>query len=300
MNILNGFVSRVESQHLPVDAVMVFEGERLLSEHRWSPDVPVIIYSHTKSFTSTAAGIAIDRGLITLNTHLIDLLKEDLPKKYDPKIEEITLRHLLTMSSGFGKSYLMMGQYDQPDFHEDYIDFMLRQEVLTEPGTEFCYSNGDTHLAGVMITRAVKMNLLDFMMDTFLTDLEIERPEWMTDPRGIPFGASKMKLRTRDMAKLGILYLNEGTYKNKRLVSGEWVRQASSLQIQTGGGNRFSCGYGYQFWLDPMPGCYRADGAFGQITHVLPDKGCVVSYNCHAQDVAPINDAFYEEIYTKL
>ena len=299
-HFLDSFVNRVEKQHLPVDGVMVYKGEDLMAEHRWSPDVPTCIYSHTKSFMSTAAGIAIDRGLLSLDSYLVDSLKEDLPKQYDARIEKIQLRHLLTMSSGFGCSLLMMGSFDQPDFKEDYIDFMMRQPMKYNPGEKFWYSNGDSYLAGLMVARAAQVNLLDFMMDTFMNALEIPRPQWWTDPRGNYFGASRMMLRTRDMAQLGILYLNKGVYRGQRLLSESWVDQVSTLQIETEHGNRFDCGYTYQFWLDPMPGCYRADGAFGQITHILPDKGCVVSYNCHANDVLPIQEAFYDEIYMHL
>ena len=300
MSILDGFKARVNAENLPVDAVVVYRGEELIDEYRWTPDVPVNIYSHTKSFMVTAAGIAIERGLLSLDTRLVDLLRDDLPQDYDKRIDEIKLRHMLTMSSGFGEALLMGAQRKQPTFHEDYIDFMLSHKVKVTPGEQFCYSSADSYLSGVMIERAVKQNLLDFMMDAFMGDMGIERPEWEVCPRGTPFGGGGMRLRTRDMAKLGILYLGGGVYGGKRLVSEDWVRMASTQKIATPNFNRFSCGYGYQFWMDPMPGCYRADGAYGQITHILPDKGAVVAYNCHADDVLPIQEAFFDEIYKKL
>ena len=282
MSILDGFVARVNREQLPVDAVVAYRGKQLIGEHRWSPDVPGNIYSHTKSFMVTAVGAAIDRGLLTLDTRLIDMLKDDLPERYDPRLGEIKLRHLLMMSSGFGRSLLMGAQRKAPDFNEDYIDFMLRQPVLAAPGEKFCYSSADSYLAGVMVERATGRNLLDFMMDAFMGDMGIERPEWEVCPRGTPFGGGGMCLKTRDMAKIGILYLNGGVYGGKQLVSADWVKTASTFKIATPSDNRFSCGYCYQFWLDPMPGCYRADGAYGQITHILPDKGAVVAYNCRA------------------
>lgn len=300
MSILDGFVARVNREQLPVDAVVAYRGEQLIGERRWSPDVPGNIYSHTKSFMVTAVGAAIDRGLLTLDTRLIDMLKDDLPERYDPRLGEIKLRHLLMMSSGFDRPLLMSAQRKAPDFNEDYIDFMLRQPVLAAPGEKFCYSSADSYLAGVMVERATGRNLLDFMMDAFMGDMGIERPEWEVCPRGTPFGGGGMCLKTRDMAKIGILYLNGGVYGGKQLVSADWVKTASTFKIATPSDNRFSCGYCYQFWLDPMPGCYRADGAYGQITHILPDKGAVVAYNCHAETMPAINEAFFEEIYQKL
>lgn len=300
MSILDGFVARVNREQLPVDAVVAYRGEQLIGEHRWLPDVPGNIYSHTKSFMVTAVGAAIDRGLLTLDTRLIDMLKDDLPERYDPRLGEIKLRHLLMMSSGFDRPLLMSAQRKAPDFNEDYIDFMLRQQVLAAPGEKFCYSSADSYLAGVMVERATGRNLLDFMMDAFMGDMDIERPEWEVCPRGTPFGGGGMCLKTRDMAKIGILYLNGGVYGGKQLVSADWVKTASTFKIATPSDNRFSCGYCYQFWLDPMPGCYRADGAYGQITHILPDKGAVVAYNCHAETMPAINEAFFEEIYQKL
>lgn len=300
MSIIDGFVARVNREQLPVDAVVAYRGEQLIGEHRWSPDVPGNIYSHTKSFMVTAVGAAIDRGLLTLDTRLIDMLKDDLPERYDPRLGEIKLRHLLMMSSGFDRPLLMSAQRKAPDFNEDYIDFMLRQPVLAAPGEKFCYSSADSYLAGVMVERATGRNLLDFMMDAFMGDMGIERPEWEVCPRGTPFGGGGMCLKTRDMAKIGILYLNGGVYGGKQLVSADWVKTASTFKIATPSDHRFSCGYCYQFWLDPMPGCYRADGAYGQITHILPDKGAVVAYNCHAETMPAINEAFFEEIYQKL
>lgn len=300
MSILDGFVARVNREQLPVDAVVAYRGEQLIGEYRWSPDVPGNIYSHTKSFMVTAVGVAIDRGLLTLDTRLIDMLKDDLPERYDPRLGEIKLRHLLMMSSGFDRPLLMSAQRKAPDFNEDYIDFMLRQPVLAAPGEKFCYSSADSYLAGVMVERATGRNLLDFMMDAFMGDMGIERPEWEVCPRGTPFGGGGMCLKTRDMAKIGILYLNGGVYSGKQLVSADWVKTASTFKIATPSDHRFSCGYCYQFWLDPMPGCYRADGAYGQITHILPDKGAVVAYNCHAETMPAINEAFFEEIYQKL
>lgn len=212
MSILDGFVARVNREQLPVDAVVAYRGEQLIGEHRWSPDVPGNIYSHTKSFMVTAVGAAIDRGLLTLDTRLIDMLKDDLPERYDPRLGEIKLRHLLMMSSGFDRPLLMSAQRKAPDFNEDYIDFMLRQPVLAAPGEKFCYSSADSYLAGVMVERATGRNLLDFMMDAFMGDMGIERPEWEVCPRGTPFGGGGMCLKTRDMAKIGILYLNGGVY----------------------------------------------------------------------------------------
>ena len=107
-------------------------------------------------------------------------------------------------------------------------------------------------------------------------------PAWEHDPMGHAFGASGLYLKLSDMIKLGQLYLADGKWQGERILSSDWVKAAGSKQIETHGNDvcNWNDGYGYQFWISPFPGAYRADGAYGQITTILPEKGLTVAVQC--------------------
>ena len=104
-----------------------------------------------------------------------------------------------------------------------------------------------------------------------------------------------------DMMKIAQVYLADGLWKGERIVDASWIRVASSKQIETNGGNIWDCGYGYQFWMSPYPGAYRADGAYGQISMVLPESGLVVAFQCpEIGDFDTVRQAVHEELLLKL
>lgn len=135
-------------------------------------------------------------------------------------------------------------------------------------------------MAGCMVERAVGDKLQRYVYEKILKKLGIGFPGWETDPSGTAFGASGMYLEISQMMKLGILYLNDGVWEGERIVSSEWVHEAGKRQINTGNNNRWSPGYGYQFWTMPTEGSYRADGAYGQLSIVIPDKNAVLATQC--------------------
>jgi CubicO group peptidase (beta-lactamase class C family) len=127
---------------------------------------------------------------------------------------------------------------------------------------------------------------------------------------GHPCGGGGMCLTLDDMAKLGQLYLNEGVWNGKKIVSLDWIKQATSKQIDTPvqDDNDWLCGYGYQFWLSPYSNAYRADGAHGQVTTVLPAAQLVVSIQCpedfdnnmENQNFSKVRKVLHEEIFSLL
>jgi CubicO group peptidase (beta-lactamase class C family) len=308
MKAFADFVKVVDSEGLKVEGLCVLQGGKTAFEHRWTPDRDRNIYSHTKSFVSTAVGIALDEGLLTLDDRLVDAFPDKVPADGNPGIELIRLRHLLTMSSGFGKALLMMDNRRSGVGFPDYLTYMLSQPVVAVPGTRFCYSTADSILLGRMLERRTGKHLLEFMYERLLRPMGIPCPIWECCPQGHPIGGGGMFLHLTDMARLGQLYLDEGMWEGKRIVSAEWVRTATAFQIETRNpvskedlsahpGNPWNMGYGYQFWRSPYPSSYRADGAFGQITTVLPEKGFVVGIQCPENgDFGPVQAALHEMI----
>ncbi len=275
------FIREAEQRGLAIEGIAVADEKKVLLEHRFTPDLPRNIYSHTKSYTATAVGLAVEEGILRLEDRLADFFPEKLPKPPPPALLQITLRCLLTMSSGFGKSYLMSEERRGGEGAPDYMAYMLSRPVTEQPGQRFCYSTADSILAGYMVEKAAGVRLGQYLYERLFSRLGQGYPVWEHDPQGHPNGGGGMFLRLTEMMKLGQLYLAGGRWQGEQVVPAGWVREATRKQIDTGSpGDVWSCGYGYQFWLSPYPGSYRADGAFGQVSTVLPEKGLVVAVQC--------------------
>ena len=284
--IFKDFVAYAQEKKLPIEAIAIGDEKQVFFEHHFVPDQPRNIYSHTKSFMSTAAGIAISEGKLSLDDKLADFFPDSVPEGAQEEIFDIRLRHLLTMSSGFGKPYLMGADRRVGTGMPDYMAYMLSRPVIKTPGAEFNYSTADSILAGRMVEKAVGMNMSQYLYEKLFSKMDIGHPIWECCPLGHPIGGGGMFLKLGDMMKLGQLYLADGIWNGERLVPSEWIAQASAKQIENApddgkrGTDWWNCGYGYQFWRSPYPDSYRADGAYGQITMVLPKSGLVVSFQC--------------------
>lgn len=299
--LIQSFVRRIDSEKLGVEGIAVNLDGRLLYEHRWVPDRPRNIYSNTKSFTSTAAGLAIEEGKLSLEDTLADCFPSKLPQNAASEIDKIKLRHLLTMSSGFDKSLLMGEMRRAGEGMPDYVRYMLSQPVLCEPGSSFHYSTADSIMAGRMVEEKVGMRLSEYLYEKLFKALEINNPIWENCPMGHPIGGGGMFLTLTDMMKLGQLYLDHGKWRGGQLVDSAWISQATSKQIDTPRKDEseiWTCGYGYQFWMSPYAASYRADGAFGQITMVLPEAGMVVGIHCPElpENFERVRLALHEEV----
>jgi len=279
------FIDALSENNTGCEAVALYQNGEMVIEHHFVPSVPRLIYSHTKSFVSTAAGMAIDEGKLSLDDKILDLFPEYLPVITDEGVREITLRHFLTMSSGLGGNNLMGANRRKGEGFPDYMAYMLSQPLQYTPGERFAYSNGDTHMAGCMVQRAVGEPLAKYLGRKLFMPLEIGFPGWETDPDGTAFGGTGLYLTISDMMKLGILYLNEGMWNGKRILSKEWVKAAGSKQISTGIEDVWSSDYGYQFWMVPAnKNAFRADGAYCQYSIVLPEQNAVVATQCSEQN----------------
>lgn len=263
------------------EAIALYQNGELVLEHHFVPSLPRPVYSQTKSFVSTAAGMAIDEGKLSLDTKIIDLFPEYEPIITDERVKAIQLRHFLTMSSGLGGSLLMSANRRKGEGFPDYMAYMLSKPLQYSSGERFAYSNGDTHMAACMVQKAVGEPLLKYCCRKLFSKLDMGFPAWETDPDGTAFGGSGLYLTVTDMMKLGILYLNDGVWNGERLISQEWVRAAGSKQISTGHPDPWNRSYGYQFWMiEQRPNAFRADGAYGQFTVILPEDNAVLATQC--------------------
>lgn len=302
--IFKDFIHYVEDRKLFVEGIIIADEKKILFKHNFVPEHERNIYSHTKSYMSTAAGIAISEGKLSLDTKFADLFPEYVSEQADPRLHRITLRNLLTMSSGFGKPYLMGEDRRNGTGMPDYIAYIMSLPVEYEPGERFAYSTADSILAGRMIEQAVGQRLGEYLYHHVFSKLGQGWPIWENDPMGHPIGGGSMFMTLTNMMKLGQLYLADGVWNGEQILDKNWVKEATKKQIDTvpvPDNEIWWCGYGYQFWMSPYPKAYRADGMYGQVTTVLPEKGLIVALQCPEHgDFEKVKQALHEYIFTQI
>lgn len=225
------------------------------------------VASVTKSIMTTLIGIAADQGLLRLDDPALSFFPGRKIAARDAAKERITLRHLAGMSSGLDCT----AANDEQTLHEmeraeDFVRFILDRKMIFEPGARFVYCSPGMHLLSAILQRATGMTALDFARRHLFTPLGIRDVIWPADPQGVSHGWGDIRLHPRDMAKLGLLWLNKGRWEDKQVVSAEWVEASVKRQVKTGRNDD----YGYGWWITDEDGAYAAIGRGGQRVQVWP------------------------------
>jgi CubicO group peptidase (beta-lactamase class C family) len=261
-----------------VRGVVVVRGGCIVYEHYrfGGADVRWPVYSVTKSVLSTLVGIAIDKGKLRLDQKLPELLPEVVGRIVDPRAAEITLRDLLTMTSGFES----VAPVEVPGVWNSDV-WMANRRVKYAPGSHFYYDNAGTDLISVILARKLGENVADFARRELFAPLGIDSFEWRADMDGHVPGQSGLRLTTRDMAKIGVLYLQQGRWREKQLISTGYV--LDSTRKHSEGGNPVNAAYGYLWWKsNDRPDAYFAAGVNSQLIYNVPGRNLVVALSSTA------------------
>ena len=244
-------------------------------------DTPEYVWSVTKSVLALTVGTALDSGCLqSLDQTLGELLG---PLVTEPAKAGVSLRHLLTMSSGIDfaeASFYATGPslYNAWVLAPDQVAFVMARSMTASPGERFEYGSGTIHLASVALSRACGVGTSAFAQTHLFAPLAIPAPEWETDQQGYNNGGAGLEITAPDMQAIGNLVLNSGRYLSRQVVSSAWVQSMTSQQIATGGGA--TPWYGYGWWVgrtqagDPFA---LANGWGGQFIAVVPAKRLVVT-----------------------
>lgn len=292
--LFENFLSIIKENDIVVNYVQIYkDGERLIDYGRLPTKTRLNSWSLSKSVISIAVGIAMDEGLLTLDEKICDNFKDYLPENAAPNLTELTVRHMLTMTTGVAHALFFA---DDPERYvtKDWIEYFFNQEFPYKPGERFLYCNFNTYILGCLLERKTGRDLLDYMNEKLFEPLEIYSPDWTRCPMGHLHAANGLYLTIDEYARFGQMLLGKGMFKGKRIVSEEYLEEATKNQISE---NPPRYGYGYQFWLNP-DGSFRADGKFGQYVIVMPDKNVLVVTMALEGD--KILDVVWKEICEKM
>jgi CubicO group peptidase (beta-lactamase class C family) len=291
------FIDAIERQKLELHSMMLLRHGHVVAEGWWAPYRAELLhnmFSLSKSFTSTAIGLAIAEGKLSLDDQVISFFPEEAPARPSANLAAMKVRHLLCMGTGHAvDSFSPPFRYE----NQNWTRFILQQDVPYEPGTHFVYNSGATYLLSAILQKATGETLLDYLTPRLFKPLNIEGATWESSPQGINTGGWGLSVKTEDIAKFGQLYLQRGQWNGVQLIPETWVEEATSKQIDNGDDplNDWNQGYGYQFWRCRHD-VYRGDGAFGQFCIVMPKQDAVLAITSAANDMQAVMSAVWEHL----
>lgn len=291
------FLDDMKARSIELHSFMLLRHGYVAAEGWWepyAPQLPHMLFSLSKSFTSTAIGMAVQEGRISVEDSVISFFPDELPEQVASNLAAMRIKHLLMMGTGHA--------FDTTDrLHKspdgNWARAFLKLPVEHEPGTFFLYNTGATYMLSAILQKVTGETLLQYLQPRLFEPLGISNPAWESCPQGINTGGYGLNITTEDIAKFGQLYLQKGMWQGERLVDAEWIEAATSKQISNGkgGDSDWTQGYGYQFWRC-RHGAYRGDGAFGQFCIVLEEQDAVIAMTAGTNDLQGVLNGVWDHL----
>jgi CubicO group peptidase (beta-lactamase class C family) len=292
------FVQAADSAIDAMNSVMIVRHGRVVAEGWWAPydaRTPHVLYSLSKSFTSTAVGLAVAEGKLSVDDPVLKFFPGDAPNPLPANLSAMRVRDLLRMNTG-QISEAPIRSVEPAQAGQTWVQRFLAHPVPYKPGTHFLYNSPATYMLSAIVQKTTGQKVLDYLEPRLFQPLGIERPTWVESPEGIDAGAYGLNARTEDIAKLGLLYLQRGEWKGVRILPAAWVDEATARQTSNGSSptSDWDQGYGYQFWRSRHG--YRGDGAFGQYMLVLPEYDAVVAITSGVRDMQSVMNIVWDRL----
>lgn len=231
----------------------------------FAPEYQHTQYSSSKTLVSLAVGLAVDENRLRINDRVATFFPEYLPDTISDNLAAMTVKDLLTMTSGVKPDWNMRNRY------KNWVEVFLNKEVKNTPGEVFAYDSMVTYMLSAIIQRVTGKTVLDYLDEKLFSQMNIEKVAWEISPEGFNTGGWGLHIQSESLAKIGQLWLDGGVRNGKQLISKDWIDQMSSKQSNGG-----DYGYGFQTWQCAYPTAVRADGALGQYVIVVPEKDVVI------------------------
>lgn len=272
--------STLEQSDTEMHSLMIMRAGKICAEGWWKPYGPGIVHglqSHTKTYAATAVGIAVTQGLMKLDDKIVDMFPEQLPPEISENLSLMTVHDVMCMGCGMD---------NMPRMTKNWISDFLATPVVHKPGTTYMYNSTGSTLLCAIVAKAVGMSASDYLKRELFDKIGInsDRLIWEYTPDGVEVGGGGLYATTEDNLRLMKLYADGGVWQGERILSEEFVKLATTNQNDSKSESRNNptatdnfLGYGYQIWMSKPEGAYRADGAFGQFTIVLPAHDMIIS-----------------------
>lgn len=288
------FVEAADQKVDVMNSFMLVRHGHVVAEGWWTPyDAKSRheLYSLSKSFTSTAVGLAVADGKLSIDDTVMNFFPDDAPKEPSANLKNMRVRDLLCMSTGHQSEPQLAAS------KEPWTKAFLAHPVQFKPGTHFLYNTPATYMQSAIVQKVTGKTVLEYLKPRLFDPLGIEDPTWGTSPQGVSLGGYGLNVRTEDIAKFGQLYLQKGKWGDKQLVPAEWVAMATGKQTSNGSNPKsdWDQGYGFQFWRS-RNGAYRGDGAFGQYCIVLPEQDAVIAITSGTKDMQAVLNLVWDTL----
>src|SRR5664279_404820 len=290
--IFNQIVTQIENHNYgEVHSLIIAKDDSIIFEkyfNGFTRESKHALYSVTKSFTSALIGICLDKGLLdSINIPMLNYFPEyrNTIANFDSLKSKITIRDLLTMTSGFTWDEWTTSYNDPANDvirliqSEDWIKYVLDRPMAHEPGTFVTYNSGVSNLLSGIVTKVTGGPARDFAKHNLFSKLGITDWTWDNRPDGISIGGWGLSLRPIDMIKFGQLYLKKGLWNNQQVIPKSWIEESTMAHNQM---NHW-CDYGYQWWRYgssmasvKAEGITFASGGGEQFIWVIPGHNAVV------------------------
>jgi CubicO group peptidase (beta-lactamase class C family) len=296
-----GFVEDAEQKIDALHSVMIVRHGHVVAEGWWSPYAaaePHVLFSLSKSFTSTAVGLAISEGKMSLDDTVLKFFPEQAPALPTKNLNSMRVRDLLRMATGQTAEDIKNFPFDGK---EDLVKVFLELPVPDIPGTHFVYNTPATYILSAIVQKVTGQTVRDYLGPRLFEPLGMGSPKWDESAGGVSLGGFGLNIRTEDIACFGQLYLQKGQWQGKQVVPADWVQAATSLQIANGSdpSSDWNQGYCFQFWRC-RHGVFRGDGAFGQFCVVMPEFDTVVAITSGTGDLQGVLNLVWDRILPAL
>lgn len=289
---IRAFIEAADKDINTMHSFMLVRHGHVVAEAWWKPEAPEtphVLWSLSKSFASTAVGLAVAEGKLSVDEPVIKFFPDMVPADPSENLKAMKVRDLLTMSTGHDKE--PRATPDAP-----WVKTFLAHPVPHKPGSKFVYNSLATYMQSAIVQKVTGQTILEYLQPRLFEPLGIKNPKWETSPQGISIGGWGLFITTEDIARFGQLYLQKGKWNGKQLIPQTWVEAATSRQVANASRNSdWAQGYGYQFW-QCRHHAFRGDGKDGQFCLVLPEQDAVIAITAKTGNMQAQLDLVWDKL----
>ncbi len=270
---IEALIADFKENNIEVHSLMIMSQGNVAFEswaEPYSPDFPHAMYSVSKTVTSAAIGFAVEEGLLSTDTKLIDIFPEFIPDKRDENLEKLDIHALLTMQSG--KNVSVFTDKTKPNWERQFFESPWS---FTPNDGHFQYISENQYMLCSAIHRLTGKSVIEYLTPRLFEPLGIDTPAWETSPRGIEAGGWGLFIKTEDLAKIVTCYQHNGVFNGKQVIPESWIRKTRRRHVDNSHVNSepdSQCGYGYCVWHCAGASAYRMDGMFSQFGIIFKDR----------------------------